>query len=495
MNKNSRTQCLVTICVSLVLTACGGSTGTTGNTVIDPSPGSGIDRLGVSIGTITGFGSIIVNGVRFDTNSARFDIDDNASTSTQTDLSVGDIVAVTFQSSSPTVALTVTGDEAVEGRVDRVTLATGELLVAGQTVVTTADTSFDISTGVQSLADIQMGDFVEISGFFDANGSIQATRVERKPTSGETEVHGVVTAKTADTFMIGALTINYTNIPAVIDDGFPNGTFNNGDLVEVKGSTYSGDILLATKIEPDGLGAGEGGASPVNTSDFGDAEIEGLITRFGSTTDFSVAGIPVRLSSSTQFEGGTTADLALNARVEVEGQFSNGVLIASEVEIERSTDLRVTALVNSVNPTAGTLTLLGITVQIDTNTRFEDKSETDLGAFSLSNIGVGDYLEIQGGVDTGSANILAQSVEREDVPDIAGEDTKIRATVDAVNQPFLTIAGVSVDTSNARFQNIGDTPISAEQFFNSVQIGDLVEVEGFQTGQASIAADEVEFED
>ena len=115
--------------------------------------------------------------------------------------------------------------------------------------------------------------------------------------------------------------------------------------------------------------------------------------------------------------------------------------------------------------------------------------------FAFSNISVGDYLEIRGGVDTGSADILAQSLEREDVPDVPGEDTELRAIVESIDRPFLTLGGVTVDTSNAQFRNIGGSAITTNEFFTSVRVGDLVDVDGFQTGRASISAEEVEFED
>ena len=473
---------------ALVVAGCGGGGGGAG-------PSGGIDRLGVSTGTVTGFGSIIVNGVRYETSSASFDIDDDASGSSQDDLSVGDIVVVTFDTGNPTVAVTVIGDEAVEGPVNSVNVAAGSLSVAGQTVLIDAGTSFDDSNGVQSLADFQQDDFVEVSGFFDADGTIRATRIEKKAISGESEVHGIVSGKTASTFMINALEINYTNVPAIIDDDFPGGTFNNGDVVEVKGTNFLGATLLATKVEPDGLGVGEGGTG-IELEDFDDAEIEGFITRFASARDFDVTGVPVTTNSDTEFEGGTAADLGLNVKVEVEGAFNTaGVLVADKVDIRRSNDLRVVALVDAVDTDARTLSVLGISARVDAQTRLEDKSDADLEPFALDDISVGNYVEIRGGVDPGAADILALIVEREDVPDVAGEDTELRAQVEVINRPLLTVAGVTVDTSGAEFRNVSDALISADTFFATVQVGDLVDADGFQTGPASLDADEVELED
>ena len=479
---------LITL-TALAVTACGGGGGGSAS-----GPVAGIDRLGVSVGTVTGFGSIIVNGVRYDVSSAGFDIDDDSTGSGQDDLSVGDVVTVTFATESPTVAQNVIGDEAVEGPVDSVNPTAGRLVVAGQTVLTDANTSYDNSNGLRTLADIQPGNFVEVSGFLDANGTIRATRIEKKAAAGETEVHGVVSGKTANTFMINDLTVNYTTVPAIIDDSFQGGTFSNGDFVEVKGTNFAGATLLATKVEPDGLGVGEGGEG-IELEDFDEAEIEGFITRFASATDFDVAGIPVRTNGSTVFEDGTAADLARNVKVEVEGGFdASGVLVANKVDIRRTNDLRVVALVDGVNAGANTLSLLGVTARVDSRTRLEDKSDADREPFALSDINVGDYVEVRGGVDAGGADILALIVEREDIPDVAGEDTELRAQVEAINRPLLTVAGVSVDTSGAQFRNVNDAPISADVFFATVKVGDLIDADGFQTGQAALDADEVELE-
>jgi len=74
---------------ALLIAACGG----------DNEQVAGIDGRGnpapsavVSKGTITGFGSVIVNGITYDTNSATFSIDGSAGT--QSDLAVGDVIVL-----------------------------------------------------------------------------------------------------------------------------------------------------------------------------------------------------------------------------------------------------------------------------------------------------------------------------------------------------------------------------------------------------------------
>ena len=143
----------------------------------------------VSKGTITGFGSVIVNGVRYDTSSASFDIDGSAGA--QSDLSVGDVVTirgtVNDDGTSPTAA-SVTFDDAVEGPVEAINTTAGTITVLGQRVLIGADTSFDDSIVPASIDGLAVTDIVEVSGLFRADGSIGATRIELKPAGSEFEV-------------------------------------------------------------------------------------------------------------------------------------------------------------------------------------------------------------------------------------------------------------------------------------------------------------------
>jgi hypothetical protein len=480
-----------------MLAGCGGSSGGGGGGGTEP----GIDRLGVKAGTVTGFGSIFVNGVEFETDSAAFEIDDDSTGSSQDDLNVGDTVIVTFDPdvSGGTIAQTVFSDDAVEGPVNSIDEAASQLVVAGQTVTVDASTSFDDRIVPASLAGIAVDDIVEVSGFFDATGGIRATRIE--PGAGEVEVKGFVEGldTNAMTFSINALNIDYGAIPAIIDDSFPNMTFANGDFVEVKGLNFgAGGELLATKIEPDGPGVIDDGT--FDNFDEVDIEIEGFITRFASATDFDVSGFPVTTTGTTVFEGGVASDLGLNVKVEVDGNLNaSGVLVATKVDIRRSNNMRATALVDSVDAPAGTLVVLGITVAVDAETRREDKSDADLEPFELSQLMAGNYVEVRGGADpSGNADILASLLEREDVPDDLTGETELRGFVDAgsIAQPSFRISGVTVETNGGTvFRDLLGMVVSADEFFdNLLQDGDLVDLKGTETAQTTIVAEEVELE-
>ena len=83
-------------------------------------------------------------------------------------------------------------EDAVTGPVDSINLAGSSLVVMGQNVRVSLDTSFDDSFSPASLDGVSVGQIVEVSGQFDANGDIAATRIEPKPAGTQFEVHGIV---------------------------------------------------------------------------------------------------------------------------------------------------------------------------------------------------------------------------------------------------------------------------------------------------------------
>lgn len=444
---------------------------------------AGIDGRGtptpvavVSKGTISGFGSVIVNGVAFNTNATTFAIDGNVGT--QADLSVGDVIVVrgtvNEDGTSPT-ANSITFDDAVEGPISAIDATNQTLTVLGQTVHVDADTSFDDSISPASLEGLTVTDVVEVSGFFLADGSISATRIELKAVPGELELTGHVSNVSGTTFEINGFTVDFS--AAMLED-FPAGSPENGQLVEAKGDTLGGSgELLATRVEFKDGDLGENGDR---------AELEGFITRFGSTTDFDVEGVPVTTNGQTTYENGSATDLAVNRKVEVEGDINSaGVLVATKVEIKASGFVRIESLVEDVQ--ADNLTVLGIVIRVNTATRLEDQSDIDQEPFNLSHVVVGDYVEIRGYEDANG--IVATRLEREDFDG----DVALRGFVDSLSDPDFTILGVTISTVFATtFADVDGSPLTPAEFFLQAD-GRLVEATGTLNG-AVITASEVELE-
>ena len=474
---------LLTFVLGTVLVACGGGGG--GGPTVAGIDGTGGLRAS-AFGTITAFGSVVVNGVRFETDNATFTIDGQVGS--QNDLAVGDVVLVqgTIDSNGTSgVADSVSFDDNVEGPISAIDPAAGTLVVLSQLVRVTANTSFDDSIQLASLDGLNIGDIVEVTGFVDAMGVIDATRLELKPAGSELEITGLVSMLSLadNTFNINSLVVDFSS--AMLED-FPSGTISDGDLVEVKGDSLGAmDELIATRVEFEG--------ARLDGDQDDRLEIEGFITRFSSATDFDVSGFPVTTNAQTEFEGGVAADLGLNIKVEVEGDLNaGGVLVATEVDIRRANAVRVTALVDSVDAGNDSFVTLGITVNVDSLTRIEDKSDMDLEPFGLNQLMAGDYVEVRGTeFPAGSGEILAGRLEREN-PD---PETILRGFVTDFTQPTITILGVTIETdAGTEFQDENEAVISAAAFFAQLVQGSLVEVSGTEISAQVIDADEVELE-
>src|SRR6185295_14374631 len=163
-----------------------------------------------------------------------------------------------------------------------------------------------------------------------------------------------------------------------------------------------------------------------------------------SATDFAVAGVSVTTNAQTSVSGGTAADLGFNVKVEVEGAVgANGVVAAAKVDIRRDAGVRLTAQVDSVNATAGSFVMLGITVRVDTLTRIEDKSSLALRPFGLANLSQGDYVDVRGVPQpAGSGEVLAVRLEREN----GDTGVELRGVVQTVADPAFSVLSVQVAT-------------------------------------------------
>ena len=300
-------------------------------------PVAGIDRGGqrspvTSVGKITGFGSVVVNGVRWDTNSAQIFVDGNPGT--EADLSIGQIVRVEGLRSDQDdgIANSIEADDLLQGVIEEIDGGAGELIVLRQRVTVNNQTAFGSEIMPSSLNGLSVGDRVEISGFFDENANILVTHIELDDDADdEDEITGVVENLDIGDFAfeIHGLLVDYSQ--AVLIE-LPDGAPENGKLVEVKGVFDAArGVFIATELDTEDL---------FDDFDDGDElEVEGLITRFASSDDFDLAGISVTTTARTEYDNGTAADLAEGVLVEIEGTMNlDAVLVAKEVEFEEADD-------------------------------------------------------------------------------------------------------------------------------------------------------------
>lgn len=460
----------------LILAACGG------DDAAGPAGPAATQQNVVVTGAITGFGSVFVNGVRFDTSGATIRKDGIASS--QSSLRVGEIVELRGRIDDSTgrgFADLIEQDNEVEGPITSIDATAQTFMVLSHLIRVTPETSFDDSLGT-SFAALAVGLEVEVSGMPDASGAVVATRIEaRHPGGTRFEVKGRIAELDTITrkFRIGNLVIDFTN--ALLQD-FGSTALADGLHVEVKGNLRNAaGELVATRIEL---------RNPEPDSRDYRREIEGLVTRFVSVTDFDVAGRAVTTTSATRYEGGTAADLALDVKVEAEGAINAaGVLVASKIQFKRGHNAGLAGIVDAVTPDAagfnGTLSVLGVTITVDNNTRIEDKGDSRIESFRLADLQPGDYVRVRG-TETGPLQLTASRLERRRI----STDSWVRGTVRNAAEPNLTVLGVPVVTTASTSFDHG---LTAAQFFATAN-GSIVKAKGAENVN-TITARELEFED
>lgn len=373
----------------------------------------GIGGTGISVGTITGFGSIWVNGVRYNVSNAAF-TRDGASASGQSDYRIGEVVTIKGSVNADGIsgiASSVEFDDLLEGTVSQTSTDGTTLQVLGQTVSTDART---VLHGFAALTDLQAGNVVEVSGYRQGQ-VIRATSITLKQSSftaqSVLEVEGSVSNVdlTAQTFQLGQLLVDYSAARLELPGNAPQ----NGQYVEVESrQALQGNRLIAAEVElEDEFPVFDAGQ---------EVELEGVVTAFTSSVQFSVNGQAVTTNADTRFEHGIAADIQLNSLLEVEGNINAaGVLVATEVSLEQSDEaaaLELEGRITALNQTNRTITLGTATIVVDNSTRLIEEVNDQYISLSFGDLQVNDFIEVYGS-RLNDGRILALTIEREDDDD------------------------------------------------------------------------------
>jgi hypothetical protein len=347
------------------------------------SGGTGRMRLSYSIGRLSGFGSIVVNGVHYDETRALV-LDDEGGLHYRDELKLGmtlDVTAgpvVTDESTgvSSSVADKIVLASAIRGPLQGVDWHNFTITVLGQTVKVNTDTVFTPPAG--GMAGIRNGQVLEVHAMFDAaSGQYVATRVDLPPVVTSYKLRGAVSRidTTARTFYIGNARISYANalpgeVPALAE----------GAVVKVNLRTTAG------KGGTWELLGGSQGNKPV-PPDADSVAIDGIVSAYHGLNDFKLNGTAANAAGAgVVFTGGTNGQLANGVRVLVTGTMSNKVLVAGEVEYRQGGSngngspetVTLHGNVQSADSATRTFVVRGNTVAYDANTRFDHGTPSKL---------------------------------------------------------------------------------------------------------------------
>lgn len=443
---------LLSVLISVLLTSCSGGESGTGITGSDPK---------VSVGVITGFGSVFVNGVEFDTSHAQINV--NESDATEQDLSIGMVVAVVGSADRAGVvgkADAVYYESEVRGIVSQ-NNQDGTLDIMGQMVKYDTETVFESDDDtVTVIEDIPEGAVVEVSGYRTGDNTLHATHMtlvsNTYTTGAELTVKGVVTTGLSNgKFSMGSLTIAVDSSTQFA--GIPNQQLTPGTVIKVK--SIRG--VLNNELQADTIESG--------TSDYvsvGDTvDIEGLVMNAGVTpSEFLLNGFRVYFSNQTKFKGGTASDLADGVKAEVEGMLlTQNEIEAKEISFRQTAKLDLIAPVTSINTVDNQVDMSGVIVKLTNKTLLKDDDKTTkVKKFSLADLNEGDKVKIKAYQDNLSMEIIATQFRR--VEALSLDTTfELSGVLDELTNDQAIISGIPVDRSQI-------TTLSSENVGSNVTI-------------------------
>ena len=443
MKSPVREPVLLLVLLLMMVVSCG-----------SPEAGGGIGGTGntatVVSGPITNTSpnNVSVSGSDYNTKSTAMTVDGKPGH--QSDLKKGMVVLVhatvahTDGTSEPPhrTANTLLYEDTVEGVVQTVAPDGSSLVVLGQTVAITTTTIIDASIPGQNILSLVPGrDLVEVSGFITGDGVIVGTLIVLKTGPPDYEVKGFIKNYDAahETFEIGGVTVDFQHADV---SAMPDASSNtwNGLLVDVRGSHVSPGgsgayavQLTASKIQPEGLGIGDGEEAEK-------AEIEGFVTLMLGQSDFYLGNVHVQTTATTTFKRGTLDDILLGSHLEVEGALVGDIVNATSVKFEGEMELEAT--VATINLSNNTLTLVGLTglvIQFDSQTALQGQGSPRF----LTDLRSDDHLHIHGPPRGGNAVLATKVVRSTPNPKV-----QLQGFVTTAADPIVVLLGASIDTSS-----------------------------------------------
>jgi hypothetical protein len=413
------------VLLAAALTACGGGVGSggTGQEVV-AAPGP-------TVGTVNGFGSVIVDGTSYDNRTAPVVAEAAPNRDAAAEVKIGHRVSVDVAASAPTVATQVRVDATVVGTISDMstTAASPQIKVLGQTIslnaVGTAGPITQFGGGYLQAADLRVGDAVEVHAVLlrlAASNPLQATRIDKLTAlPAYLRVSGLVTATTANTVSMGALNLDTTK--AVV---LPAGnavavgqTISVWALPSTLATPSPGTVVLqATQIRIRGLSA----VGADNT-------VSGAVSRLDATAKtFNLGSVLVNYAAAAVTPAGATLN---NSRyVQVRGTTAaDGTLNATAINVRDSgsdSEAELKGNISAFVAATKRFTLRGVAV---------DASTATLKSCPATGLVNGLFVEVKGSVNP--TGVKATSIQCGEEPaEATVEREGIAGTVDVTAKTF-----------------------------------------------------------
>ena len=368
---------LALLAALVLLSACGGGGGS--------SSVAGVGSGGTGIGVVTGFGSLIVDGMRRNDTGAAYSSEAEQGVAVampMTGAMLGHSMEFAYDASGNITSAMMSPE--IVGTVTAV--AASSITVLGTPITANADPALGPVTsfvGYASLANVQVGDRVEVHGLLktDSQGKpyLQATLIVQKPAATGVRLSGIVSQYSAsagsfiignETVMLGSATISPVGLALA-----------NGELVTVwSNSAPVGNVITASFVRI---------KRPAPAS--GNVTLSGPISGYVSNASFQIRNVTVDASAASITPSGAT--LGNDKYVVVAGNYdvTTNKLTASSVTVFTTaapTSVEVHGMVaNFVS--ASSFTVRGVVI---------DASNASFTGGTAAQLANGVFLEVHGTV-------------------------------------------------------------------------------------------------
>ncbi len=445
---------------------------------------NGIGGTGVTMGRVTAFGSIYVNGIKFNTDNATF-IRDGISAKQQDDFNTGEIVKVigNVNTNKKTgIATEVIFSDVLEGTVSALANESeNQIEIMGQTVSTDKLTVFH---GFEQLSDLFLGNLVEVSGFVTKKG-ITATSIKLIADSfsidNTLEVEGYIDQldTSTQTFKLNQLTVNYANaeFKNILEQQIEEGSY----LIIRTQQEINNKNLQASEIELFD-----------NQLEVGVSyELEGYITEFDSEDNFKIDIDTIHTNADTIFIEGSKNDLNLDSHIIVTGTVNaEHILIAEEIKIFDTTlEVSVEANIEAIDLVNNKIIILGQTIAINDYTLLSDDTREEFVFLDLQQFIVGETVFITAHYE--GNRLIADRLSKIPTDDLVYLSGVATSTDLSLNT--LSLFGNTININNETFYLDKDfNEISKEEYFKILTTEKTqIEVIGEIIGDKNIIAVEL----
>jgi hypothetical protein len=269
-----------------------GGTGITDQRVAENRNGDGIGGTGI-IGTISGFGSILVNGMKleFDRSTA---VGSDGRPAALDELRIGQVIEGVARTRDGKLYLeSLDIQHAVSGPIAAIDYKAQTMTVLGQNVILNL-AGDKAATG--AFKTLRVGDVVSVSGLRTAAGGIIATRVDEQGNDGRALVRGEAGEVTAESLQIGRLDVSISADTTMTKPARGDRVFVSGRMIN---NTFVPDVII-------------GGSGLPFAGSVGDVSLEG----------YAPAAGPLKLHGATVDSATLPADIAPNDRIVVTGHIA-----------------------------------------------------------------------------------------------------------------------------------------------------------------------------